>query len=143
VLGEEPKLENIGWIDIQDGRVAPVAQDLALLLRNIRSPQADGREAVVLDRISAALNIDRAELQTCVEICSLHHSCRIIGGLTRLWVRDGKIAAAQNYMARTWDVARQSYTCPELKEIVEFMQSHEAPGLARLWKDAAAAARAA
>jgi tRNA threonylcarbamoyl adenosine modification protein YjeE len=135
ILGDEPKLENLGWIDIQDARVAPVAQDLALLLRNIRSPQDDAREAVILDRIADRLALDRAELQTCVDICSLHHSCRILGGLARLYVRDGKPGPAQAYMDRTWMVARQSFACPELAGIVEMMKHTEVPGLVRLWQE--------
>lgn len=135
VLGDEPKLENIGWIDIQDARVASVAQDLALFLRNIRSPQDDLREAEILDYISARLGCDRAALKLAVDICSLHHSCRIMGGLVRLHVRDGRNAPAVNYLSRVWEVARQSYDCPELKEIVAFMQEWEVPGLSRLWKD--------
>lgn len=136
ILGDEAKLENIGWIDIQDARVAPLCQDLGHLLRNIRSPQNDEREKAVLDHVASKMNIDRAELQTCIEICSLHNACRIIGGLTRIWVRDGKATAPNAYLERTWETARQSYGCPELKEIVGIMQPWEAPGLARLWKEA-------
>lgn len=135
LLGEEPKLDNIGWIDIQDARVGPVAQDAALLLRNIRSPQDDAREAAVLDKLAVDLKIERAELQTCVEIASLHHSCRILGGLVRLHVRDGRSEPAKAYLSRTWDVARQSYACPEVAEIVAMMQDLEAPGLTRLWQE--------
>lgn len=137
IVGDEPKLENIGWIDIQDARVAPVCQDLGHLLRNIRSPQVDEREAYILDYVAEQLKIDRAELQTCVDICSLHNACRIIGGLTRIYVRDGKHEGPVKYLERTWETARQSYANPELKAIVDFMQQYEAPGLARLWKETA------
>lgn len=137
ILGDEPKLDNIGWIDIQDARVAPVCQDLGHLLRNIRSPQNDDREAFVLDHVADQLKLDRAELQTCIDICSLHNACRIIGGLTRIYVRDGKYEGPVKYLERTWETARQSYANPALREIVDFMQDFEAPGLARLWKETA------
>lgn len=135
VLGHEPKLENLGWIDIQDARVASVAQDLALLLRNIRSPQDDVREAEVLAYIAPKLGCDLEALKTAVDICSLQHSCRILGGLTRLHVRDGRSAPAVNYLARLWDVARQSADCADVKAIWDFMQPWEVPGLTRLWKE--------
>ena len=135
VLGDEAKAENLALIDIQDARVAPVAQDLALLLRNIRSVQDDVREAEVVAYIAQRLECDVAALQTAVDIFSLHHSCRILGGLVRLHVRDGRPAPAVAYLARVWDVAHQSYGCPELQNIVAFMQDWEAPGLARLWKE--------
>ncbi len=135
VLGDEPKLENLAFIDIQDARVAPVAQDLALLLRNIRSQQDDAREAEVMGYIAGKLNFDTATLQAAMDICSLHHSCRILGGLVRLHVRDSRSAPAVAYLARTWEVARQSFDTPELKAIVDFMAPWEAPGLTRLWKD--------
>lgn len=137
ILGNEPKLANLGWIDIQDARVAPVCQDLALLLRNIRTAQKDGREKEVLDYIAPKLGVDRQELLACMDICSLHHSCRIIGGLTRLHVRDGRSAPAKAYMHRVWEVARQSYDNPDLHEIVGCMKDWEAPGMARLWKETA------
>ncbi|MBI1308422.1 MAG: tRNA (adenosine(37)-N6)-threonylcarbamoyltransferase complex ATPase subunit type 1 TsaE [Proteobacteria bacterium] len=136
VLGDKPKLENIGWIDIQDARVAPLCQDLGHLLRNIRSPQDDAREKEVLDYVAQRMQLDRAELQTCIEICNLHNACRLIGGLTRILVRDGKIEGPKNFLERTWEVARQSYGCPELQGIVEVMRDAEAPGMARLWKEA-------
>jgi hypothetical protein len=135
VLGEEPVLENVGWIDIQDARVAPVAQDLALLLRNIRSAQDDEREKDVLDYIAMQLQADRRALQTAVEIGALHHACRILGGLVRLHVRDGRSAPALAYLARTWEVAKQSFSCPEVRAIADFMQPWEEPGLARLKKE--------
>lgn len=135
ILGDEATLENLGWIDIQDARVAPVAQDLALLLRNIRSIQDDVREAEVMAYIAAKLNCDEAALKAAMDICSLHHSCRILGGLVRLHVRDGRSAPAAAYLARTWEVAKQSFDTLELKEIVDFMTPWEAPGLTRLWKE--------
>lgn len=135
VLGEEPTLDNIGWIDIQDARVSSVAQDLALFLRNIRSGQDDAREAEILEYIGAKLSCDLEALKLALDIASLHHSCRILGGLTRLHVRDGRSAPAKAFLERTWEVARQSYQAPELQAIVDFMRPHEAPGLARLWKE--------
>lgn len=135
VLGEEPKLENLGWIDIQDARVASVAQDLALLLRNIRSVQDDVREAEVLAYVAGKLNVNLTALTHAVDICSLHHSCRILGGLVRLHVRDGRSAPAASYLARTWEVARQSASSPALAAIWAFMEPWEVPGLTRLWKE--------
>lgn len=135
VLGDEAKLENLGWIDIQDARVAPVAQDLALLLRNIRSGQDDVREAEIVAYTAGKLGCDVNVLQAAVDICSLHHSCRILGGLVRLHVRDGRSAPAVAYLARTWEVARQSFETPALREIASFMQAWEVPGLTRLWKE--------
>jgi hypothetical protein len=135
ILGDQPKLENLGWVDIQDARVAPVAQDMALLLRNIRTPQDDAREAEITDYVATGLNMNTADLQLALDICSLHHSCRILGGLVRLHVRDTRSAPATAYLARTWDVARQSFSAPELTAITDMMQDLEAPGLARLWKE--------
>lgn len=137
ILGDEPMLENLGWIDIQDARVGPVVQDLALLLRNIRSPRDDGREKEILDYVAMQLSVDRRALQTALEIGSLHHSCRILGGLVRLHVRDGRSAPAMAYMARLWDVARQSFACPDLRAIVDFMKPWEEPGMARLQEETA------
>lgn len=132
ILGDEPRLENMGLIDFQDARTAPVAQDLAILLRDIRRGQDDALEAAMLDHASQRLGYDRKALQTAVEIANLHHCVRIIGGLARSCLRDGKTAGAQRFMARTWEVARQSYGCPELRDIIDFIKDHEAPGLAAL-----------
>ncbi|NBX85783.1 MAG: hypothetical protein EBQ80_00835, partial [Proteobacteria bacterium] len=138
ILGAKPQLEHIGWIDIQDARVAPVAQDLGHLLRNIRTPQNDVREELVLDFISKELAVDKVELKTQMEILCLHNACRLLGGLMRIWVRDGKAAAPLAYMGRTWEMARQSYHVPELKALVEFMAPWEEAGMARLRREAGA-----
>lgn len=135
ILGSEPALQNLGWVDIQDARVAPVAQDMALLLRNIRTPQDDARERDVCDFIANRLAIEPTKLKLAIDICSLHHSCRILGGLIRLHVRDKRIAPAKAYLARTWEVAHQSFDTPELAGIVAMMREWEAPGMARLWKE--------
>jgi aminoglycoside/choline kinase family phosphotransferase len=132
LLGAEPCLENLGIIDHQDARVAPVAQDAALLLRNIRTQPDDAREAWVLDRLAQDLTVKRDDLQLALEVASLHHSCRILGGLVRLAVRDNRPAPAQAFLARTWAVAKQSFACPQLAELAAFMAPTEAPGLAAL-----------
>jgi len=140
VLGEEPKLENLGWIDIQDARVAPLAQDAALLLRNIRTGQDDAREAEVVDYLCEKLGLNKRDFMTALDITSLHHSCRILGGLVRLHVRDGKSAPAQAYLQRTWKVAHQSFQNPVLAEIADFMRPWEVPGLSKLAEDIRGAA---
>ena len=132
LLGAEPCLENLGIIDHQDARVAPVAQDAALLLRNIRTQPDDAREAWVLDCLAQDLAVQRSDLQLALEVASLHHSCRILGGLVRLAVRDNRPAPAQAFLARTWEVAKQSFACPQLAELAAFMAPTEEPGLAAL-----------
>ncbi len=137
MTGPAPTLHNLALIDHQDARIASVAQDAALLLRNIRTPRDDMREAAVLDALAHGLAVDRAALQQAVEVAGLHHACRILGGLVRLHVRDGRSAPAQAYLARTWDVARQSFANPALRDIVAILETLEAPSLARLTKDTA------
>ncbi len=132
ILDAQPDLDAMGLIDFQDARTAPVAQDLAILLRDIRRDRDDALETAMLDHAARRLGYDRATLQTAVEIANLHHCVRIIGGLARSCLRDGKTAGAERFLARTWDVARQSYACPELKAIVDFIQPYEAPGMAAL-----------
>jgi N-acetylmuramate 1-kinase len=134
LLGQEPTLANLGVIDHQDARVAPMAQDAALLLRNIRTAQDDAREAWVLDRLAKDLAVSRSDLQLALEVASLHHSCRILGGLVRLAVRDNRPAPAQAFLARTWEVAKQSFACPQLAELAALMAPTEGPGLEALWQ---------
>lgn len=132
ILGDEPKVENMGLIDIQDARIAPISQDLAILLRDIRRGQNDGLEQRMLDRAATTLNIDRAALQEAVEVANLQHCVRIVGGLARSAMRDGKWGGAERFMARTWEVARQSYSCPALRELVTFLKPLEEAGLTML-----------
>jgi tRNA threonylcarbamoyl adenosine modification protein YjeE len=132
ILGDEPKVANMGLIDIQDARVAPICQDLAILLRDIRRGRDDGLEQRMLDRAAATLKIDRATLQEAVEVANIQHCVRIVGGLARSALRDGKWGGADRFMARTWEVARQSYACPLLKELVAFLQPLEEAGLKML-----------
>lgn len=129
ILGDEPAVANMGLIDIQDARVAPIGQDLAILLRDIRRGQNDGLEQRMLDRAATTLKIDRAALQEAVEVANLQHCVRIIGGLARSAMRDGKWGGAERFMARTWEVARQSYHFPALREIVDFLKPLEEAGL--------------
>lgn len=129
VLGDEPVLENFGLIDIQDARVAPVVQDMAILLRDIRRDRDDALEDAVVAHVAARLNVDVLALQNGLDIANLHHCSRIFGGLARLAVRDGRVDAAQRYMARLWDVAKQSFGNPLLADLVAFMAPWEAPGM--------------
>lgn len=141
ILGHEPKLENFGLIDIQDSRVAPVAQDMAILLRDIRRAPDDQLEHDIVAYVADRLDIDRAQLQEGVDIANLHHCSRILGGLTRLALRDFRVAGAVRFMPLTWQMAHKSYHSPALKALVDFMRPWEQPGLealARLNEQAAA-----
>ncbi len=126
IVGDEPILANMGLIDIQDARVAPIAQDLAILLRDIRRQQDDDLENHILTRAATALQLDMTHLRHALDICNLHHCVRIIGGLARSGLRDDKWGGAERFMARTWDVANQSYANPALTAIVTYLKPLEA-----------------
>ena len=135
LLGDEPKLANFGLIDIQDAKHTPIATDMAILLRDIRRPPNDFLEEEMIEHAARKLGIDESRLKDALDIASLHHCSRILGGLARIYVRDGKIAGPKKFIWRTWEVARQSYGNPKLKKIVDFMQPWEAAGLVRLERD--------
>lgn len=137
ILGDEPCVGNIGLIDIQDARVAPVSQDLAILLRDIRRGQDDKLEAHILERVATALKIDAATLREAVDVANIQHCVRIIGGLARSAMRDGKWGGTERFLARTWEVAKQSYACPAVADVVAFIMPLEAPGLDKLKRKAA------
>ncbi len=136
LLSNEPSLQNFGLIDIQDAKHTPISTDMAILLRDIRRAQNDELEAAMTTRAATTLGVDRALLAHTVDIASLHHCSRILGGLARIYVRDGKAAGPRKFIPRTWAVAHQSYANPALREIVDFMREWETPGLA-LMADAA------
>lgn len=127
ILGEEPCLANFGLIDIQDARVAPICQDLAILLRDIRRGQNDALEAAMLERAAATLQLNPAHLREAVDIANFQHCVRIIGGLARSALRDGNWKGAVAFMARTWEVMHQSYGCPALAPLVELIAPLEVP----------------
>ena len=132
LLGEPPSLQNFGLIDIQDAKQTPIATDMAILLRDIRRERNDDLERAMTERAASQLGIDPAQLAHTLDIASLHHCSRILGGLARIYVRDGKSAGPKKFIPRTWQVAHQSYANPALAEIVAFMQEWEQPGLALL-----------
>ncbi len=132
LLGDEPSITHFGLIDIQDAKQTPIVTDLAILLRDIRRPRNDAMEQAMLARAAASLELAPEMLAHTLDIASLHHCSRILGGLARIYVRDGKAAGPKRFIPRTWDVAHQSYANPALAEIVAFMQEWEQPGLARM-----------
>ncbi|RYG59263.1 MAG: tRNA (adenosine(37)-N6)-threonylcarbamoyltransferase complex ATPase subunit type 1 TsaE [Alphaproteobacteria bacterium] len=129
LLGETPALANFGLIDIQDAKHTPIATDMAILLRDIRRAPDHALEAAMTAHAADRLGIDSGRLKDALDIASLHHCSRILGGLARIYVRDGKKAGPQRFIPRTWEVARQSYSNPLLAEVVAFMQEWEMPGL--------------
>lgn len=131
ILGTEPKLSNLGLIDIQDARVAPIAQDLAILLRDIRRTQDNALERTILAHTATQLNIPLANLHAAVEICNFQHGVRILGGLARSALHDDKWGGAQRFMARTWETLKQS-NHPALKPLQDIILPLEAPMLAAL-----------
>lgn len=138
LLGDEPSLENFGLIDIQDAKHTPIATDMAILLRDIRRIQDDKLEAAMIAHAAGKLGITAERLRDALDIASLHHCSRILGGLARIYVRDGKMAGPRKFIGRTWEVARQSYGNSKLAKIVAFMEPWEAAGLARIERDAQA-----
>jgi len=143
LLGTEPCLANYALIDIQDARIAPVAQDVGLLVRNIRTARHDADEEAVIGVLMQELNLDEVTLRRAVAVGAWHHMVRILGGLTRLALRDGRPGPALAYLFRTWEIAEQCANDPYAKEILAdawaFMAPHKAPGLARLAQLKAAA----
>lgn len=136
LLADEPSLQNFGLIDIQDAKHTPISTDMAILLRDIRREPNDALEHAMLTRAAQTLGIGRDELAHTLDIASLHHCSRILGGLARIYVRDGKAAGPKKFIPRTWAVAQQSYANPALAEIVAFMREWEEPGLALMAKAA-------
>ncbi|MCA3243697.1 MAG: tRNA (adenosine(37)-N6)-threonylcarbamoyltransferase complex ATPase subunit type 1 TsaE [Alphaproteobacteria bacterium] len=136
ILGSDPTLANYALIDIQDARVAPVAQDVGLLVRNIRTARYDADEEAVIALLVEALRLDEPTLRRAVAVGAWHHMVRILGGLTRLAVRDGRPGPAQAYLRRTWEVAEQCAHDPYAREILgpawAFMAPYKEPGLAKL-----------
>lgn len=141
LAGDEPRLQNLAIIDHQDARIAPVGQDVGLLVRNIRTPRTDPQEEAVVAELVARLGLDETTLRRSLAIGAFHHMVRILGGLTRLAVRDERPIPAQNYLARTWEVAEQCATDPyvenDLKAAWAFMEPYRAAGLERLDKERA------
>ncbi|PZP40459.1 MAG: tRNA (adenosine(37)-N6)-threonylcarbamoyltransferase complex ATPase subunit type 1 TsaE [Pseudomonas fluorescens] len=136
LLGDTPTLENFGLIDIQDAKHTPIATDMAILLRDIRRAQDDGLEHAMVSYAVTQLGIREEHLRDALDIASLHHCSRILGGLARIYVRDGKVAGPRRFIPRTWEVAKQSYSNPKLAKLVDFMQRWEQPGLEKLARDA-------
>jgi tRNA threonylcarbamoyl adenosine modification protein YjeE len=136
LLGPEPKLVNYALIDIQDARIAPVAQDVGLLVRNIRTARFDADEAAVIAVLVKELGLDEPTLRRAVAVGAWHHMVRILGGLTRLAVRDGRPAPAQAYLQRTWEVAEQCATDPYAKDVLAdawaFMAPFKQAGLEKI-----------
>ena len=136
LVHNEPRIENLALIDHQDARIAPVGQDVGLLVRNIRTPRTDAAEETVVAELVARLGIDETILRRALAVGAFHHMMRILGGLTRLAVRDGRPAPAQAYLKRTWEVAEQCAADPlvadDLAAAWAFMQPFRAAGLARL-----------
>ncbi|HEX2859866.1 MAG TPA: tRNA (adenosine(37)-N6)-threonylcarbamoyltransferase complex ATPase subunit type 1 TsaE [Alphaproteobacteria bacterium] len=133
ILGKEPKAGNIGLVDIQDARTAPVAQDLAILLRDDRRSYNKAEDEVIA-HAAKRLGVKEKDLREWFEIASLQHCCRIIGGVARSVVRDGKVATAKHFISRRWEIAHQSFDVPAVKEVVAFIKGLEKPGIAELVK---------
>ncbi|MFZ2587555.1 MAG: phosphotransferase, partial [Alphaproteobacteria bacterium] len=138
LLGTEPKLSNLGLIDIQDARVAPVVQDMAILLRDDRRGRDEALEQTLLNYAAQQFNIAPATLRTGFNIASLHHCSRILGGASRLLLRDNRTRMAAA-IARRWDIAEQSADCPELQNLLTFMRPYKQAGIAAAEQKAQAA----
>ncbi len=136
MLGAEPTLANYALIDIQDARIAPVAQDVGLLVRNIRTMRYDADEEAVIRVLVKDLGLDEPTLRRAIAVGAWHHMVRILGGLTRLAVRDGRPGPAQAYLRRTWQVAEQCANDPYAKEALAdawaFMQPYRDAGLQKI-----------
>jgi tRNA threonylcarbamoyl adenosine modification protein YjeE len=135
ILGDEPCVENIGLVDIQDARTAPVVQDLAILLRDIRRVPDGKLEREMVAYAAARLKVKPADVQLWLDIAGLQHGCRIIGGLARSILRDNKPEGAKRFLARTWETTRQSYGCKAVQDVVKFIDKLQKPGLAAVEKE--------
>lgn len=132
LLAAEPGtgFQNLGLLDFQDARLGPITYDLSMLLQDARLdvPQElqDAQVKRVVDALDGAVTMD--DFMTSYALVSLQRTFKIIGGFTRLALRDGKTKYL-DFLPRCWQQVEASLTHPACADLQKFMQPYVEQGL--------------
>ena len=115
--------ENIGVIDFQDAKLAPVTMDMACLL-NDRCPITNDEKQALISRMVNELNINEGDFIVSFRLLTLQRMLKIVGMLLRLKLRDNRGEAVMARMGETWQIIDELLEHPECNELKQFINSH-------------------
>lgn len=96
LLGNLPRLDNLGLIDYQDATYGPLAYDLVSVLYDARVPVEACTRNELLEHYITKTGVDAKAFETSFYLLSLMRNTRILGVFVRLAQRDGK----KNYLEK-------------------------------------------
>lgn len=115
----------MGLLDYQDARIGPLCFDLSILLRDIRRDRDDDLEEKMLTYYleNYTGEVDEAAFRTAFNIASLHHTLRIMGGLSRIAMREGRAEPIKQFMPRCEEILSQCFTEPKTFPLRDYLQA--------------------
>lgn len=124
LLGDEPNepLKDVGLIDFQDARTGPCCYDLAMLLDDARCSVPEDMKKILIRRFVDGMD-DSVDLEAFHEgyrAASMLRLFKIIGGFSRLALRDGKTHYLDN-LSRCWQMVDGYLEYPEFSEVKQFL----------------------
>ena len=117
-----PTMENVGVLDFQDARFAPVSFDLACLLEDRwQKPLNPELKRQLIQRFVDALDgVSYDEFMVSYNICTLFRCLKITGLYNRASKRDGRTGLPWN-MALIWQTIVRALEQPECAELKALM----------------------
>ena len=120
MLGDEPA-NNIGVIDFQDCRIAPIAMDMACLLED-RCPIEKSLKSQLIERFLNALDtpVNLEDFMAWYNFMTLHRFFKITGLLVRLEQRDKREGATAR-MPQIWETISEKLQDERFSELHAFV----------------------
>lgn len=125
-LTEEPEgLHSLGLLDFQDARIGPITYDIATILKNDRLPISQEMEDRLLQRFLDGLGSDvsKEDFMASYHAIILQRTLKIIGGITKLVVRDNRCDLV-DLLPRCWELVDSALSEPVCAEVRRFFLSN-------------------
>lgn len=134
-IADEPSVENIGVLDFQDARFAPITFDLACLLEDRwQKPLSKELKVSIIKYMYDQLNVDVSDTSVSFDdfmasyrVVMIHRMLKITGLFNRASKRDGRTDLPWD-MPKVWQAtaeALQGAECTKLKVLMERLSPKE------------------
>lgn len=121
---QKPAVESLGLIDFQDARLGPASYDVASFLKNDRLPIAPQVAEKLLEETMQKMGIeDKEGFKESCELIALQRTFKILGGLMRLAVRDGRTDLL-DLLPRCWCILNEGLIKLEGTELARWAQKN-------------------
>ncbi len=122
-LPDRQGVAQVGLLDFQDAMIGHPVYDLVSILQDARRDVSGDMERYMMERFLAQSGLAPREFAIAYAVFGAQRSLRILGGFSRLCIRDGK-AHYVELIPRVWRQLHKNLVHPVLAPVADLIRQH-------------------